>query len=94
MFVDFSNAFDTIHRGKLCEILLVYGIPQETVDAIAMLYKDSKSIVSSPYGDTDFFKITSGVLQGDTLAPYLFSTCSFSSALTTPLEAQLISLVS
>ena len=75
LFVDFSKAFDTIHRGKLCEVLLAYGIPQEIVNAIAMLYKDSKSMVRSPDGDTDFFKITSGVLQGDTLAPYLFVIC-------------------
>ena len=40
-----------------------------------MLYKNSKSMVRSPDGDTGFFKITSGVLQGDTLAPYLFVIC-------------------
>ena len=28
--------------------------------------------VSSPDGDTDYFDIVAGVLQGDTLAPYLF----------------------
>ena len=72
LFVDFSKVFDTIHQGKLCEILLAYGFPQETVDAIARLYKDYKSMVRSPDGDTDFFKIPSVVLQGDTLAPYLF----------------------
>ena len=26
----------------------------------------------SPDGDTDYFKITAGVMQGDTLAPFLF----------------------
>ena len=26
----------------------------------------------SPDGETEFFSITAGVLQGDTLAPYLF----------------------
>ena len=31
--------------------------------------------VCSPDGDTDFFDIVAGVLQGDTLAPYLFITC-------------------
>ena len=29
-------------------------------------------MVRSPDGDTPFFDITTGVLQGDTLAPYLF----------------------
>ena len=31
--------------------------------------------VRSPDGDTDFFDIIAGVLQGDTLAPYLFIIC-------------------
>ena len=37
-----------------------------------MLYKNTKSLVRSPDGDTDFFDILAGVLQGDTLAPFLF----------------------
>ena len=31
--------------------------------------------VHSPHGDTDYFDILAGVLQGDTLAPYLFIIC-------------------
>ena len=31
--------------------------------------------VRSPDRDTDFFDIVADVLQGDTLAPYLFITC-------------------
>ena len=37
-----------------------------------MLYKNTRSMVRSPDGDTDFFDIQAGVLQGDTLAPFLF----------------------
>ena len=32
-------------------------------------------MVRSPYGDTEFFHILAGVLQGDTLAPFLFVIC-------------------
>ena len=31
--------------------------------------------VHSPDGDTEYFDIVAGVLQGDTLAPYLFINC-------------------
>ena len=31
--------------------------------------------VHSPDGDTEYFNIVAGVLQGDTLAPYLFIIC-------------------
>ena len=36
------------------------------------LYKNTKAMVHSSNGDTDFFDITPEVLQGDTLIPYLF----------------------
>ena len=75
LFVDFSKAFDSIHRGKMEQILLAYGIPKEKVDAIMMLYKNTRAKVRSPDGDTDFFDILAGVLQGDTLAPFLFVVC-------------------
>ena len=75
LFVDFSKAFDSIHRGKMKEILLAYGIPTETVNAIMMLYRNTQATVRSPDGDTSFFEISGGVLQGDTLAPYLFIIC-------------------
>ena len=39
IFVDFHKAFDSIHRGKLMEILKAYGIPLETANAILFYIK-------------------------------------------------------
>ena len=75
LFVDFTKAFDSIHRGKMEQILLAYGLPKETVVAIMILYRNTKVKVRSPDGDTDYFNIVACVLQGDTLAPYLFIIC-------------------
>ena len=76
IFVDFTKAFDSIHRGKMEQILLAYGIPKETVAAITtILYGNTKVKVRSPDGDTEYFDIVAGVLQGDTLALYLFIIC-------------------
>ena len=75
LFVDFSKTFDSIHRGKMEQILLAYGLPKETVAAIMILYKNTKVKVCSPDGDTEYFDIVAGVLQGDLLAPYLFIIC-------------------
>ena len=72
IFVNFTKAFDSIHRGKMEQILLTYGIPKETVAAITILYRNTKVKVRSPDGDIKYFVIVAGVLQGDTLAPYLF----------------------
>ena len=54
------------------QILLAYGIPKEKVAVITILYRNTKVKVRSPDGDTEYFDIVAGVLQGDTLAPYLF----------------------
>ena len=75
LFVDFTKAFDSIHRGKMEQILLAYSLPKETVTAVMILYRNTKVKVRSPDGDTDYFNIVVGVLQGDTLAPYLFIIC-------------------
>ena len=75
LFFDFTKAFDSIHRGKMEQILLAYGLPEETVAVITILYRNTKVNARSPDGDTEYFDIVAGVLQGDTLAPYLFIIC-------------------
>ena len=75
LFVDFTTAFVSIHRRKMKQILLAYGLPKETVAAIMILWRNTKANVRSPDGDTDYFDIVASVLQGDTLAPYLFFIC-------------------
>ncbi len=72
---DFTKAFDSIHRGTMEQILLAYGIPKEIVAAITILYRNTKVKVRSPDRDTEYFEIVAGVLQGDTLAPYLLIIC-------------------
>ena len=71
-FIDFRKAFDTIHRGKMLKILQAYGIPSQITDAIESMYNNTMAKVISPDGETELFEILAGVLQGDTLAPYLF----------------------
>ena len=72
VFIDFKKAFDSIHRGLLMKILLAYGIPEALVSLIQKLYTGTKARVVTVDGATDLFDILAGVLQGDTLAPYLF----------------------
>ena len=69
--VDFKKAFDSVNRDKMFEILKAYGILNQIVLARASMYYNTEAIVCSPGGETDFFAFHAGVLQGDTLAPYL-----------------------
>ena len=40
-----------------------------------IIHKNMKGKARSPDGETDYFDIVAGVLQGDTLASYLFIIC-------------------
>ena len=48
LFVDFTKAFDSIHKGKMEQILLAYSILKETIAAIMILYGNTKVKVGSP----------------------------------------------
>ena len=72
IFVDFKKAFDSIDRGKMLKMLAAYGIPSIITNAIALFYENTEARIITIDGETEFFKISKGVLQGDTLAPFLF----------------------
>ena len=48
-------------------ILTAYGIPDLLVSAEQSVCEKLKARVLSPVGETNYFNIYSGVLQGDTL---------------------------
>lgn len=56
----------------MLKILEAYGIPSQIITAIGKMYEKTMAKVISPDRETDVFEILTGVLQGDTLAPYLF----------------------
>jgi sorting nexin-29 len=72
VFVDFRKAFDSVSRPALPKIMQAYNIPDKLIAAVMALYKDTTAAVITPDGLTAPFATTSGVLQGDTLAPFLF----------------------
>ena len=46
-----------------------------TYASVQYQYYNTRLKVRSPDGDTNFFEITAGVLQGDTLSPFIFIIC-------------------
>ena len=73
IYVDFEKAFGSVHRGMLMKILKAFDTTPKLLKAIAKMYENTKAKVVTPDGETDFFEIKAGVLQGDTLAPYFFA---------------------
>ena len=53
------------------EILKAYDVSLNLRNAIAKFYENTKAKIISPDGETEYFYVKKGVLQGDTLAPYL-----------------------
>ena len=71
-FEHFSKAFDSFDRKALFEILGHYRVPCKIADVITAMYKDSSSGVRLGNHLSKAFYITTGVLQGDALVPFLF----------------------
>ena len=72
VFVDFRKAFHTLHRSSIPVILSQYNVPICLISDITQMYSDTSACFSTELVPTEWFKITSGVLQGDTISPYLF----------------------
>ena len=71
-FSNFKKAFDSIARDIMFAILRHYGTPAKIVTVICVLYDNSKSQVYIEGQLSEPFNVTTGVLQGDVLAPFLF----------------------
>ena len=72
IFVDFSKAFDSIHRRDISIVLSKYGVSELLIANVMLFYIWTSVVVATAHGNTEFFSTTSGVLQGDSLAPFLF----------------------
>jgi hypothetical protein len=71
LYVDLVKAFDTIERKGLMLILAKYGLPTTLLDIIERMHKDT-SVKFVYKGKSGSFDSSSGVKQGDPLAPVLF----------------------
>jgi len=71
-FVDFTKAFDSVHRPSLWRILN-YGFPSDIIDIIQNLYHEGQSTVKWSGTIAEWFKVMTGVRQGCILSPALFA---------------------
>ena len=72
-FIDFKKAFDLVDWDALLYKLRKIGIAGNFYFTIKALYTNAKSCVQVNDRVTDWFDINTGVRQGDSLSPSLFS---------------------
>ncbi|MEW8547526.1 MAG: reverse transcriptase family protein, partial [Candidatus Thiodiazotropha sp.] len=72
-FVDFKQAFDTVWRDGLWQKLRAYHINGKCLSLIQNLYNNIKSRITTSEGSSIFFPCSTGVRQGESLSPFLFS---------------------
>ena len=73
VFIDYTQAFDTVFRDKIIKCLNNKGVPSKLMKLIAKTLQDTKARVKINQTYTEKFEIPTGVKQGDPLSATLFS---------------------
>ena len=72
-FVDFRQAFDRVHHGRLFEKLQLFGLSAKMINVLGRFYSGASTQVKVNGKYSDTVHIYNGVLQGDSLSPLLFA---------------------
>jgi sorting nexin-29 len=73
MFIDYTQAFNSIKINKVLECLTQYNIPAKLQKLIALTLTGTNAIVKINNQFTNKFHVQTGVKQGDSLSATLFS---------------------
>jgi len=75
LYIDYKQAYDTINRSELEEIMKEFGIPNKLVRLTKMAIENTNSKVKIQGKLTPSFETTTGMRQGDALSTLLFNLC-------------------
>jgi len=73
IFIDYSQAFDSINRNKITECLIKYEVPTKLIKLIGLTLTSTIAKLKIGNQFTNEFRIVTGVKQGDPLSATLFS---------------------
>ncbi|MES9883146.1 MAG: reverse transcriptase family protein [Sedimenticola sp.] len=72
-FIDYKKAFDTVDHYKLWRRMIKSGITGKLFQVINSMYKNIRLAIRHSNETSDFYKCSTGLLQGEALSPFLFS---------------------
>ena len=73
IFIDFKQAYDSINRTSMWNIMAEFNIPSKLINLVKACYRNSKACVQVGQRRTAEFEIRSGLRQGCLLSPILFN---------------------
>jgi hypothetical protein len=73
IFIDYTHAFDSVHRKKILECVKQYEVPSKLIELISLTLENTKAKVKVNNDLSGEIKIETGVKQGDPLSATLFS---------------------
>ena len=72
-FIDYSRAFDSVSHYKLWKRLVRCGVTGKILNVIKSMYSKLKSCVKVNNVCSEFFEVSVGLMQGESLSPILYS---------------------
>jgi hypothetical protein len=72
VFIDYTQAFDSVYRDKIIKCLNNYDIASKLIKLLAKTLQHTKVRVKVNQNYTEKFEILTGVKQGDPLSAPLF----------------------
>ena len=73
IFIDFSQAFDTVHRDAIHNSLMKHNVPDKLIKLIKLIMQQTKMKVKVNNSYSEWFETKTGVREGDPLSALLFS---------------------
>nr|GEU69736.1 retrovirus-related Pol polyprotein LINE-1 [Tanacetum cinerariifolium] len=73
VFIDLEKAYDSVPRDLIWKTLIDKGASRRYIKVIMDMYNSAKTRVRTSIGNTKFFPVEVGLLQGSTISPYLFA---------------------
>ena len=73
MFVDFAQAYDSVHRDSLWNILRSFLVPEKLIRVLRACYYNTRGRVRVGGQLTDIFEVDTGLKQGCPLSCALFN---------------------
>ena len=68
-----EKVYDRVTREVLWQVLRMYGVGGKLLSGIKNMYVDSSACVRIKGGESEQFRIYSGVRQGCIMSPWLFN---------------------